>query len=319
MNKQSAPSSKDIKNKLDEIEDIIQAKREQQELEEQAVMTIVDYIEDKIYPFTISKNGTKNVKILCDSFEYKDIIDAIDIAEDKYFKYDSDDKLTKDSVETFFNKLGGILHLKNSPPIEQKIAYVKGICRNRFSYWREYRGKEILNDYIEALETAGYDDEMILRDFDDDVIPKAKKCENWSQWKNLMEGWTDDLRRRGQEDETSCFNPKIRNLQPTNKEQYPESDVYLEEKRKGGANSYQAYKPLKNKVEELCLSELARCKYSSASQLCNKVAEIVETEFSDLLNVFQPYQTHKKEGNDWKRPTFYGWCNSIYKAHKSHV
>ena len=96
----------------------------------------------------------------------------------------------------------------------------------------------------------------------------------------------------------------------------PES-IYAAEKRKGGKNSYQVYKPLRGKVEELCKAELAIKRYSSANQLCNKVASIIEEEHQDLLDSFQPYQNCEYEGNDWKRPTFHGWCNEHYKAHKS--
>ena len=92
---------------------------------------------------------------------------------------------------------------------------------------------------------------------------------------------------------------------------------YTEEKRKGGESSYQAYKPLKDKVEVLCKQELSGKKhYSSANQLCNKVAGIIETQHPELLTSFIPYQNCETDGNDWKRPTFYGWCNSIYKSFK---
>lgn len=91
---------------------------------------------------------------------------------------------------------------------------------------------------------------------------------------------------------------------------------YVEEKRKGGASSYQSYKPLKDKVEELCKAALAKKNYPSANQLCNKIAKIIENERPDLLSEFEPYKDHAFNGNDWKKPTFYGWCNDCYKAHQ---
>ncbi|MBN8827128.1 MAG: hypothetical protein J0H68_00275 [Sphingobacteriia bacterium] len=94
-------------------------------------------------------------------------------------------------------------------------------------------------------------------------------------------------------------------------------DRYIKEKRKGGENSYQAYKPLRDKVTELCTKELGKKNYDSANLLCNKVANIIEKKYPHLLNSFQPYQNHEFDGNDWKRPTFYSWCNNLYKAHYS--
>lgn len=96
----------------------------------------------------------------------------------------------------------------------------------------------------------------------------------------------------------------------------PGDNRYIIEKRKGGENSYQAYKPLRDKVEDLCKDELGKKRYSSANQLSNAVANIIEKEHPELLNSFRPYQNHEYDGNDWKKPTFYGWCNNYYKAYK---
>lgn len=91
---------------------------------------------------------------------------------------------------------------------------------------------------------------------------------------------------------------------------------YEEEKRKGGANSYQAYKPLRSKVEELCKAEIDKGRNASALQLCNAVAKIIEDNHPDLLKSFLPYKNFEAEGVDWTKPTFYSWCNKIYKSYK---
>ena len=92
-----------------------------------------------------------------------------------------------------------------------------------------------------------------------------------------------------------------------------ESDSYYQEKRKGGLNSYQKYKPLRDKVFDLCALELKNKKYSSAEQLCKKVAKVIEEQHLSLLDNFEPYQLVLKDGGDWLKPTFYGWCNKVYK------
>jgi hypothetical protein len=92
------------------------------------------------------------------------------------------------------------------------------------------------------------------------------------------------------------------------------TEQYYQEKSRGGKNSYQAYKPLRDKVEELCKSNLSKKQYQSANRLCNEVAQTIEEMHPELLNDFQPYQNYEYEGNDWKRPTLYNWCNKIYKA-----
>jgi len=98
-------------------------------------------------------------------------------------------------------------------------------------------------------------------------------------------------------------------------EDAPLQDDYLAEKRKGGRNSYQRYQPLRAKVKELCRAEMQKAKRpKSASQLCAAVAKQIEEDHLHLLSDFAPYQKVANDGGDWLRPTFYEWCNEIYKA-----
>ena len=92
--------------------------------------------------------------------------------------------------------------------------------------------------------------------------------------------------------------------------------LYLAEKRKGGQNSYQKYKPLKQKVEELCNEELANGGCRSASKLCEIISYRIEEEYSELLKDFEPYQIHSDDGGGWTKPTFYDWCNKVFKQSK---
>lgn len=306
--------------KLKEVEAAIQARRESQELDENIIGSIVDYIEEKIEPFTLNNTGIKGVEKLYKKFDHSGIIDAIDISADRYLEYNSDNELERSSVEIFVKKIGGILTLKNRPPIDQKIAYVKGICRNRFHYWNDRQGTQILQAYVAALRNCKYSEDELLIDFEEQVIPRTKTCDNWSQWRNLIEGWTEQIEGWANDLEIGQHEQQPYEQYDENSDApaaVPEDNLYIEEKRKGGANSYQAYKPLRDKVQELCVSKLHRANYSSANQLCSAVAAIIEREHPDLLSTFQPYQNYEREGNDWKRPTFYGWCNSHYKAHKS--
>jgi hypothetical protein len=94
----------------------------------------------------------------------------------------------------------------------------------------------------------------------------------------------------------------------------PFDNIYIEEKRKGGRNSHQKNQELKDKTKELCRREIQKKKYPSALQLCKTVAGRIEKEFTDLLNDFEPYQKGvNDESGDWTKPTFYGWCNDVFK------
>jgi hypothetical protein len=89
---------------------------------------------------------------------------------------------------------------------------------------------------------------------------------------------------------------------------------YLAEKRKGGLNSHQRNHSLLKKTGELCREELQKKKPpTSALQLCKIVARRIEAEFPNLLSDFEPYRKVKKDGGDWTKPTFYDWCNDVFK------
>jgi hypothetical protein len=154
---------------------------------------IVEYIDNKISPLTLNENGKQTVTKWLKKFATDKILDGIDDAAKQYLKFD-DGNVTKDSAEHFLEKVGGVIVVKGMPPVKQKIAYIKGIARNRFSYWDERKGAIILNYYVEALKTYGWSDETIADDLEKEVIPKTKECSNWSEWKSLLEGWTDDVK-----------------------------------------------------------------------------------------------------------------------------
>ena len=81
-----------------------------------------------------------------------------------------------------------------SPQNKQKIAYIKGIARNRFSYWDDKKGAMIINNYVEALEEYGWTEVQITNDLETEVIPKTKGANSWSEWRDIIEDWIEDIK-----------------------------------------------------------------------------------------------------------------------------
>ena len=181
---------------------MLQWRKSLNNLKSDTVNLVVDYINSKIKNFSLNETGMRNIEKLTKKFDLSDILEAIDISESKYLQYDADDNLVQDSVEHFINKIGGILVLKNRPPVDKELAYIKGICRNRFNYWNNKVGSIILNNYVTALREYGWNAERILDDIQTEVKPKTIECKNWTQWKNLIEGWTADIEKWEPQEET---------------------------------------------------------------------------------------------------------------------
>ncbi len=188
------------KNQLDMLQErreqitlMFNWRKELNKLDDNLASMVVDYIEVKMIPFTLNDSGINKISAITKKYQLSDILEAIDISESKYLKCNSNGEFNKDSVEDYINKIGGILINKNRSPIEQKMSYIKGICRNRFSYWSDKNGSIILNNYVSALKNQNWDDERILDDLENEVMPKAKAAKNWSEWKSVIEKWTEDI------------------------------------------------------------------------------------------------------------------------------
>lgn len=199
--------------------ELLQERREQLELmlewkksltgfEDEKVKMVSDYWASLMTPYSLNDNGEKSLDKLMKKFPVEDILESIDIATEKYLKYDNYGNIIKESVEEAFNKVGGICAFKKMPVINQKLAYVKGICKNRFSYWDARKGSIILNNYIEVLKNYGWSEEQIINDIENEVISKTKECLNWSQWKSILEQWTDDVNSWEIESEIETNSPK---------------------------------------------------------------------------------------------------------------
>jgi len=210
----------ELQERREQIELLLQWRNSLSNLKSDTVSLVVDYINSKIKNFSLNETGMRNIEKLTKKFDLSDILDAIDISESKYLQYDVDNNLIQDSVEQFINKIGGILVLKNKPPVDRELAYIKGICRNRFNYWNNRDGSIILNNYVAALREYGWNEEKILDDIQTEVKPKTLECKNWSQWKNLIEGWTADVEKWETEEKVETVSYEISELKEIVKDLY---------------------------------------------------------------------------------------------------
>ena len=153
-----------------------------------------------IAPYSLNETGKRNLRKIVKQYPYDLLVECIDIGADHYLQYDDDGKLLQKSVNTFLDKLGGIAYNKSRNPVEQEINHQKNKCKQRFSYWNEYQADAILNDYVSALKNAGYSELQILNDLKVEVNRLSNKCTCWSDWREALNGWIDDIKHWKDED-----------------------------------------------------------------------------------------------------------------------
>ena len=160
----------------------------------------VDHVESKIAPFTLNESGRSGIALLYNRYPLEFLEECINIGISQYFRYDGNGEPTKESVEKFLDKIGGIAYNKSQSPLTQEINHLKGIGKKTFTYWNDFRANEIILDYIDALKNASWSDTQIVDDLRTEVVRLIGRSYNWSQWCDSMQGWINDIQQWDKDD-----------------------------------------------------------------------------------------------------------------------
>ncbi|SJZ52714.1 hypothetical protein [Anaerorhabdus furcosa] len=154
---------------------------------------LICYVEEKIRPYTLNEKGKSSLKKFETDYGTDLIIECVDTSFSNYIRYDANGKITKDSVENFINKIGGIAYNKNLSPVEAKVRHVLNIVKTNFNYYDQNIARSLLNRYIKSLKEKDYTELDLIRDFDSELIPMIQECRNWSDWFQRMEQWEQEI------------------------------------------------------------------------------------------------------------------------------
>lgn len=157
-------------------------------------------IHEKIYPFTLNEKGLADISQLVRKYPYELLLECIDIGVSAYFRYDDEGKVTRESVQIFIEKLGGIAFNKSRSPIDQEIYHLKNKGKAKFAYWNPTKADDLLHDYVKALHLAGWSEAMILADLRNESSRMMNSSRNWSDWSDRLESWIDDIKHWEDED-----------------------------------------------------------------------------------------------------------------------
>lgn len=157
-------------------------------------------ISEKIAPYTLNERGKSDISQIVRKYPYDLLLECIDIGITKYFRFDENGTVTKESVQTFLSKLGGIAFNKSRSPIDQEIYHLKNKGKAKFNYWDNDRADELLHDYVKALSCSWSEDD-ILEDLKGDSSRMMNNSRNWSEWCSHLERWISDVKSWSTKDE----------------------------------------------------------------------------------------------------------------------
>jgi len=130
--------------------------------------------------WSLNDSGKKQLQTLLKKVPLVHVLDAIDTSAERYLRYESDGSLVADSIHFAWKKVPGIAKALNMPEDGRNLLYIRGICRNRFSYCNDVKCLVILKEAREA-------------GVDVDVLTAiAKDARNWTEWQAEMRGAIED-------------------------------------------------------------------------------------------------------------------------------
>ncbi|MCL2518400.1 MAG: HNH endonuclease [Oscillospiraceae bacterium] len=183
-----------LQERREQIEMMFEWKKSLDVLKDHSTDLFVDYIKDIVSPYEPTEKQIKDIQILAKKYQMDEIFAAIDKSKNVYLKYDENYNFTQESINIFISKIGGILFNSTKSPVENKMYYIRGVCKNKFGDWDDKRGFLILKTYIKALIENGVNEETIINYLGVDVFDLTKSVESFSEWISCMEQWTDDIK-----------------------------------------------------------------------------------------------------------------------------
>lgn len=176
-----------------QLEMLVEWRWEKRGLKSDTIAYLIDYINGKIEPFSLSKKGEKDIRVAVKKSNFADALNAVDETFDHYVTYDNGEDLNRDSVSKFISKIGGFIYINSLPPIEREIYHICNVCKKIFNYWDDDKARAYIRLYIEALQRQGWSEERIVDDLKNELLPESKTKKHWSGWHSFVEKWTDDI------------------------------------------------------------------------------------------------------------------------------
>ena len=145
----------------------------------------IDYYNNKWSETVLSGQGEQKMKMAVKRYGLNNVIEMIDEQYDKYYAFDKDEGY---NFRFIFEKVLKALNYNSMPAYRQKISYIKGILKNKMSYFNENKFYCIIKD---INNSKSYD----LLCFIEEEIKKFSKIK-YSELESIIYGLIDIFNSR---------------------------------------------------------------------------------------------------------------------------
>jgi hypothetical protein len=164
----------ELQERREQLDMLIDWRTELSKVKDDATRKMSEFWSELVPGYSLNDVGLNNLKKLIKKFSYQEVIDAMEVATTQYIEF-VDNKITKDSVELAFSKIGGICTIKRQEaenPHISDLYYIRGILRNRLNYCDDQKSLRLLQSAVD--NGASIDS---LKQF-------ASTVKNWTNFQN---------------------------------------------------------------------------------------------------------------------------------------
>lgn len=141
-----------------------------------------DIIEKEIYSYTqctLTDKGREAFRLLVKEYSFTEVSLAIKISAKRYLQYDEKGNLTEESIKVFFRRIKGICKNRQEGDPFREIYYIRGILKNRLSYYDEKR----ITQALLCAKNKGCNMKHIKE--------VSKKLNNWLEFKEFIHHYAE--------------------------------------------------------------------------------------------------------------------------------
>lgn len=176
-----------------QLKQLIEWKQNWADFDSYAVQLVVDYVNSKLEIFTLDRNTVTQIANAFKSHHILTIIDIIDEAYRKSVQFTSSGKIIKKTAEEFVRKIPIFICHAAKTPLNQKIGYVRGACCNEYGQGVRSEATSLLTSYSDALLANGYANDMVMKSFDESIIPAVNYYPTWSEFSKVVREWINEI------------------------------------------------------------------------------------------------------------------------------
>jgi hypothetical protein len=179
----------ELNERREQLEMMLQWREALADLDEEYISALEDRFTDET-GCSLTDSGRKSVKQWLKRFTLADLMDAIDAALQTYYKGGDPEDAEKNNqmAGKAFSMVPRIINARRrnaDKPWMKDLFYIRAIIRNRM-----YCNERVAIDLLEQANSLGAD----LADMQD----WAKRARNWTNWRNEMETWIEELEAGGE-------------------------------------------------------------------------------------------------------------------------